>query len=136
MTELNDKMHLTILTPEAEKFRGDTVNVVLPGHDGLLGILPNHAPLLCNLDIGLVRFLDTDKVQHGFMLDGGFAHIRDNQIMVLTRKAIGSDEITTTQAEERLKRAKELPKTNLKEVDGRNAAIKRAKLYIDLASLK
>ncbi|MEK6222891.1 MAG: F0F1 ATP synthase subunit epsilon, partial [Chloroflexota bacterium] len=36
-------------------FEGDVDIVVLPGTDGEMGILPNHAPLLTTLQYGVVK---------------------------------------------------------------------------------
>ena len=37
-------MNLQIITPDAELFSGEVDSVVVPGTDGLIGILNNHAP--------------------------------------------------------------------------------------------
>jgi F-type H+-transporting ATPase subunit epsilon len=43
---LPDSIELIIVTPERQLPRESVVEVVLPGADGELGILPGHAPLI------------------------------------------------------------------------------------------
>jgi len=40
-----DSIELIIVTPEKQLLRESVVEVVLPGAEGELGILPGHAPL-------------------------------------------------------------------------------------------
>ncbi|MFT4682984.1 MAG: F-type H+-transporting ATPase subunit epsilon, partial [Yoonia sp.] len=42
-------MKVEILSPEASLFAGEAKYVFLPGADGSLGILDNHAPLITTL---------------------------------------------------------------------------------------
>ena len=133
MFEQNENLKCLILTPEAQKVQAEATDLVLPAHDGLIGVLPGHAPLLCILEAGLVRFIDNRSRQQTFFVDGGFAHIRNNNVTILTRRAIAPDEITITRANKRLKQAKDMPTTSIEDVSKRNIAIKRAKNLITLA---
>ena len=48
-------MDLQIITPDNELFSGEVDSVVVPGSDGLIGILNNHAPLVSSLKSGKVK---------------------------------------------------------------------------------
>ena len=52
---LPTKLVLDVVTPE-RKLLSETVDeVILPGREGYLGVLPGHAPLLTSLKIGEVN---------------------------------------------------------------------------------
>ena len=44
-----------VITPEAQVYDGQVEAVVIPAHDGEIGILFNRAPLLCKLGPGRMR---------------------------------------------------------------------------------
>ena len=127
------KIHCQILTPVARVADTRAFEVVLPAHDGLLGVLPGHSPLLCNLGIGLLRLRDSEEQLHTYYIEGGFGHICDNEVSVLTHKALTADEITIADAEEQLLKAQTLPSKTLEQVETRFAAIQQAKQLLILA---
>jgi F-type H+-transporting ATPase subunit epsilon len=47
-------LHLEIVTPERLAFEGDVDEVIVPGSEGALGILPHHAPLISLLGQGVL----------------------------------------------------------------------------------
>jgi len=53
---LAEKIELEIVTPEQLLFSGEVDEVVVPGSQGYLGILPGHAPLLSELQIGVISY--------------------------------------------------------------------------------
>ena len=109
------------------------LDMVMPLHDGLCGILPGHAPMLCKLGIGLLRFHDSEKVNHLYYIEGGFGHVRDNEVTILTRQALGAESINELSAKEQLVDAQLLPMKTTEEVAARAAAICRAKHLVTLA---
>jgi F-type H+-transporting ATPase subunit epsilon len=79
-------MHVTVISPERAVFNGDADTVVAPAFDGLIGILPRHAPLLTLLGEGVLR------VRHGgatslFRVAGGFLQVVDNTVRVVADRA-------------------------------------------------
>jgi len=55
-TALPTKLTLEVVTPERKILSEVVDEVVLPGRDGYLGVLPGHAPLLTSLKIGQVEY--------------------------------------------------------------------------------
>lgn len=108
-------------------------DVVLPIHDGLLGVLPGHAPLLCNLGTGLLTYHNKDMLRRTYYIEGGFGHIRDNEVVIMTDQAISSTDISEADAEERLLEARSMPMDTLEEVDARSAAMRQAQQLISLS---
>ena len=63
---------LEIVTPERLAY-SDTVDAVqLPGAEGEMGILPNHAPLLATLGVGELR-IRKGGTEESFAIVGGKA---------------------------------------------------------------
>ena len=46
-------MRVTVISPEQSVFEGDADSVIAPAYDGMVGILPKHAPFLTLLGEGL-----------------------------------------------------------------------------------
>jgi F-type H+-transporting ATPase subunit epsilon len=75
-------MTVDILTPDAKLFSGEATYVGLPGSDGSLGIMNNHAALVTTLQAGqvVVRTSGGDKT---FDVKGGSVEVLDNVVTVL-----------------------------------------------------
>ena len=132
MTETKAHIHCTVVTPEAQVMDIKAIDVILPAHDGLFGVQTGHAPLLCNLGTGLLRVQDSVKKFHRIYIEGGFGHVCENEVTVLTRRAITANDITIADAEEQLLKAQILPTNTIDEVETRVAAIQRAKSLVTL----
>jgi len=55
-------MQVTIISPERTEFQGAADAIVAPAFDGLVGILPGHAPFLTLLGEGRVRVRQGSEV--------------------------------------------------------------------------
>jgi F-type H+-transporting ATPase subunit epsilon len=75
-------MTVVILSPEANLFKGEASYVGLPGADGSLGILNNHAPLITTLKAGEV-VVRTAQGDQKFMVKGGSVEVLNNQVTIL-----------------------------------------------------
>ncbi|NMA70023.1 MAG: F0F1 ATP synthase subunit epsilon [Desulfitobacterium sp.] len=91
-----------VVSPEGNVLKEEAEFVVLPGNDGELGILQNHAPLISSLDIGVARYHQGDKIRK-LAISGGFVEVADNLVTVLANTAEPSEKIDI----ERAKKAKE-----------------------------
>jgi len=81
-------MQLEILTPEKSLLRrNDVTYVFLNTVYGGLGVLANHAPVLATLKEGPLKVQDENGKLTFVYVEGGFAQIQDNKVVVLTRKA-------------------------------------------------
>lgn len=77
-----NKLNLEVLTPEKPVFKGDVDEVTVPGLDGELGILPQHAPLTSQLADGILTYrLGAEKIQ--IHLTGGFVEVSSDTVSVL-----------------------------------------------------
>ncbi len=99
-------LQLDIVTPEKSIFSGTVDHVYLPGADGEMGILPQHAGLVTALQAGVLRYL-RDGLEIPLAIGSGFAEVTQSKVVVLTDMALGEAEIDVARAEEAIKRAQE-----------------------------
>jgi F-type H+-transporting ATPase subunit epsilon len=117
-------------------YRGDADMVVLPGSSGVMGVLPNHSPLLTVLQYGIITVRSVDG-EHYFTVSGGVAEVQPDQVTVLADAAENVDEIDVQRAETARKRAEEalnqgIPK-DTDEYLAFQATLKRSTLRLDAA---
>ena len=133
MTDATTPLRCLVVTPEAQVTDAQVAQVILPAHDGLMGVLPGHAPMLCNLGAGLLRYREDGGGEQVLFIDGGFGHIHKNEVTILTCQAIAKPDVNLADAREELTSAEALPTTSLQQHQTRTAAIHRAKQLIALA---
>ena len=108
-------VEFSVVTPSEVKFAGQAEIVVAPGAAGDLGALPNHAPMLTTLRIGVVRatVIDTSADAKSptkrleFAVDGGFMQILPERVVVLSDVALAATDIDADAARTELRRAEE-----------------------------
>jgi F-type H+-transporting ATPase subunit epsilon len=80
-------LDVSIISPEKVVFEGQASQVVAPAHDGEVGILPMHAPMMTLLGKGPLRVIGADGVAQEFVVGGGFLQIVDDRVRVVTESA-------------------------------------------------
>ena len=75
-------MNVEIITPDKTLFKGEASSVTVPGVDGSMGFLENHAPLITVLKAGDVR-LKTGEGEKTFAVKGGVVEVMKNTVLVL-----------------------------------------------------
>jgi F-type H+-transporting ATPase subunit epsilon len=76
-------MYLEIITPDKKLFEGEAKALTVPGSDGSLGVLNNHAPMIASLKKGKVK-VTTDKSDVTFFeVNGGVIEVLKNKVVVL-----------------------------------------------------
>lgn len=83
--------------------------VIVPGVQGEMGILPNHAPLLSTLKFGLLRVRYQGQEQI-FTIAGGVIEVQPDLVTVMADAAENVQEIDVSRAEAAKRRAEELLK--------------------------
>jgi F-type H+-transporting ATPase subunit epsilon len=79
-------LNVSVVSPEALVFQGQTDSVVAPGFDGEFGILSDHAPMLTLLGKGTLRIGTSGEVK-SFAVEGGFLQVVGNTVRVVTERA-------------------------------------------------
>ena len=76
-------LNVSVISPEAILYEGQTDSVVAPAYDGEVGILTGHAPMMTLLGKVVLRLGDGQR----FNVDGGFLQVVDNAVRVVTERA-------------------------------------------------
>jgi ATP synthase F1 epsilon subunit len=78
------KFRIVLLTPKAKLLDARAGSVVLPAHDGQMGILRNHCPTLATLGFGIMQVHEMiDRPDAFYIVEGGFVRISENHVTVL-----------------------------------------------------
>jgi F-type H+-transporting ATPase subunit epsilon len=78
-------LKVSVISPEAVLFEGESDSVVAPAYDGEVGILTGHAPLMALLGEGQLRLGGGSGKR--FNVSGGFMQVFNNDVRVVTEKA-------------------------------------------------
>jgi len=100
------KLKLDIVTAERAVYSEDVDEVIAPGIDGELGILPEHAPLMTMLLPGMLT-VKRDGDELNLAVSGGFMEVRPERVIILADTAERAEEIDIARAEEARRRAEE-----------------------------
>ncbi len=129
-----DKLNLEVITPERLVLRESVDEVVLPGLGGELGILPEHTPLISQLQTGVLTYKQgaASKQIH---VSGGFVEVQPDSVSVLSDVAERPEEIDLERAQQARERAEKRLKSSGEDIDFRRAELKlqRAMVRIQLA---
>lgn len=122
---------LEIVTPDRLVFSEHVDEVVLPGTEGYLGVLPGHAPLLTSLDTGRIAYKKGGRT--GFLaVSGGFAEVLRDRVSVLAEICERAEEIDFDRACDEKRRAEE----RLKRVDPSDEEFRAAQLSLRKALIR
>src|SRR5271169_1507580 len=101
-----DTLHLQIVTPDRLLVREDCDQVQMPGKNGELGILPGHAPLITELQIGEISYRIGTNTQY-LAVAWGFAEVLPDKVTILADAAERPEDIDIKRAQEAKARAEE-----------------------------
>jgi len=79
-------MHVTVISPERALFDGAAESVVAPAFDGLVGILPGHAPFMTLLGEGALTVSRQGNQPHTFRVSGGFLQVVGDTVRVVVAR--------------------------------------------------
>jgi F-type H+-transporting ATPase subunit epsilon len=86
----------------------DSVDMVLvPGAEGMLGILPRHAPLMTAIAPGEITIRKAGQEDVYVAVGGGFMEVRPDRVTILADSAERAEEIDIERAEAARRRAEE-----------------------------
>ena len=98
--------------------------VVVPAHDGELGILPRHARLLASLGFGSLRIHEDSQVSRWF-LEGGFVQVREDLVTVLCERATSFDSLDLDQADRMASEARQAGSADAHNLQQRAVVMRR-----------
>ena len=117
----------TIVTPEQQALDATVEQAILPAHDGLIGILTDRSPLMVKLGTGPLRVDMSGGQQKFFLVDGGVAQMKDNNLTVLTTVATAASDIKAETARAEYAEAEARKATDAKGLADRQHQMDRAR---------
>lgn len=87
-----------IISQDRIVYQGEADIVVVPGMEGVMGILPNHSPLLSTLQFGVITIRKHGEEEY-FTVAGGLVEVAQNRVTILANAAENVDEINIQRAE-------------------------------------
>lgn len=133
-------IQLEVVTPEKYVVSEEAQIVVAPGTLGEFGVLLGHTPFLTTLNVGIVRYTDSNGQERFVFVSGGFAEALPDKVTILAESAERRGDIDLDRAKAALKRAEErvAAETGKEDLDfiRAKAALERALARIKLAQTK
>lgn len=123
-----NKLKVSVISPEKILYKGEVDSLIVPGSEGFFGILPDHAPLVATLGIGVLEIRKSDKLKV-LSVEGGFIEVKDNSISILTDHGALKEDIDLEVEKKNLVEAEKLPPS-----DSKNLFLQKTKTRILVAS--
>ena len=105
-----NKLQLSVVTPERLVLTEEVDQVNIPGVEGDLGILYDHAPILTTMRPGRFSYEllgEKGKETIHMIISGGYLEVTDNRVIVLAEAVEFLDEIDKKRAKASLVKAEE-----------------------------
>ena len=122
---------IEVVAPDKSPLESEGTAVVIPGRAGDFGVLPGHTELLSLLRVGEMMIESPGATIH-YAVNGGYAEVRDDKVLVLTQTIEQAEEIDVERAE----RAKERAETRLAEPSQEGINVWRAELALQRALIR
>ncbi len=130
------QIQLEVVTPSRRVLSAKVDSIEIPGKDGYLGVLPGHAPLITELGIGALSYIQSGQTRYLTVIEG-FAEVLGERVIVLAEFSERAEEIDRARAEAAAKRAQSrLEQSGSNETDWRRAsvALQRALIRQEVAA--
>ena len=88
-----DTMQFDLVSPERRLASAQVASVQIPGADGDMTAMPDHAPTITTLRPGLLT-VDGPDGQSQYVVTGGFAEITATGVSVLAERALAKEDMT------------------------------------------
>ncbi|MCC9605278.1 ATP synthase F1 subunit epsilon [Blastopirellula sp. JC732] len=121
-----------VVTPEETALETTADFVALPLFDGEIGIAPSHSPMIGRLGFGEMR-IKSGGTTTTYYIDGGFVQVANNEVNVLTSKAMPADELSREAAEKQLTEAMKQPATTDELTAIRDRMVEQARAQIRMS---
>ncbi len=104
---MSEKVEFELVAPERLLLSRAVDMVVIPGAEGDLGVLAQHAPMISTVRPGIIAVFEDGEVTERIFVAGGFAEITQKRCTVLADEAMPVDEIDRAQTEQEIRDLRE-----------------------------
>ncbi|EEE39053.1 ATP synthase F1, epsilon subunit [Rhodobacteraceae bacterium KLH11] len=126
-------MQFDLVSPERSLASLEATAVQLPGADGDMTAMPDHAPTITTLRPGLLK-VQAPEGSSEYLVTGGFAQINGDGLSVLAEKAIPVAEVTRSHLDDLIAEAR-ASHDAAKASDDQTIVDDAAKLLADMEAL-
>ncbi|MCD7058266.1 F0F1 ATP synthase subunit epsilon [Pelagibacterium xiamenense] len=126
-----DGVKIEIVSPEYLVLSAEVRSVVVPGAEGYLTVMGEHAPLMTTLKPGFVTVTNTDGAATSYFVGGGFADISQAGLTILAEDAKPASEFGRTEIEAKIAEAQEALSA-AEDIDAKSAAQNRLDTWKNL----
>ena len=91
---MEEKFKIEIIVPENIVFSNETEMVILPSYEGDMGILKNHIPIITFLRPGVIKVKKIGENYENFFVEDGIVEFYNNNLSVLSSKAINTKNLS------------------------------------------
>ncbi len=110
-----------IVTPTEQVLDEDVTEVEFPQWDGQRGLMKSAAPFVGRLGVGLLRIRTESDGDKEFLLNGGFAELHDDKLVLLADEIMARDTLDAVEAGKRLEAAtKALTEAGIHDLEARD----------------
>lgn len=88
-----DTMQFDLVSPERRLVSRQVTEVQIPGTEGDLTAMPDHAPTLTTLRPGILRVVSSEGTDE-YAVTGGFAEINGESVSVLAEQSLHVSDVT------------------------------------------
>lgn len=82
-----------LVSPERLLFTGEVESVIVPGSEGELTVLKDHAPLMTTLKPGIVTVNETGGKSQRLFVRGGFADVAPTGLTILAESCVPVEQL-------------------------------------------
>jgi len=125
-------LSLEIVTPDRRAWKGEVVQIRVPGSAGEFGVLENHANLLGTTRPGLVTLESAGSETQRYIVGAGFAEVGADGLTLLVDSCEEAGSYDKAQAATDLQEAE----SALQEADPMGPEFERARNRVDLAQAR
>lgn len=101
-----DAFTFELVSPERLLLSEQVTQVIVPGADGYMTIMANHAPLMSTLQPGLATVKTVDGKEEAYVIFGGFIDVMQTSCTVLAEEAMPISEMNKEELDKRIEMAR------------------------------
>jgi F-type H+-transporting ATPase subunit epsilon len=99
--------HFELVSPEQLLFSGEVESVAIPGVEGQMTILKDHAPVMTTLKPGVVEVEESASKKSRIFVRGGFADVAIGGLTILAEVAVPVEQLDAAKLGQEIKNAEE-----------------------------
>ncbi|MDM8535719.1 F0F1 ATP synthase subunit epsilon [Desulfobacterales bacterium HSG17] len=92
------ELFLEVVTPQNAIVSEEVQIVVAPGSEGEFGALKGHTTFLTSLNVGTLRYKDSNGKERYLFINGGFAEVLPDKVTILAESAERRQDIDVQRA--------------------------------------